>query len=126
MIPLHTVLHMVPIKKELKRILASIKDQHGFVIQNVHSPDEPITETAYQRLWERISKKIDLHGATLHCFRHTYATMTEAHTDAVTLMSVLGHADPKTTRRYTHVIPDNVRKLAEVDIFVTQDKRESP
>ena len=47
--------------------------------------------------------------------------MTEAHTDAVTLMSVLGHADPKTTRRYTHVIPENVRKLTDVDIFVTQD-----
>lgn len=55
----------------------------------------------------------------VHCLRHTYATMTEAHTDAITLMSVLGHADPKTTRRYTHVIQDNVRKLAAVDIYVT-------
>ena len=54
------------------------------------------------------------------CFIH-YATMTEAHTDAVTLMSVLGHADPKTTRRYTHVIHENVRKLADVDIYVTPE-----
>ena len=112
-------IRMVPLKEELKMILCSCRERNGYVIRNSHETDEPITETTYRRMWSRITKKIDMHGATLHCLRHTYATMTEAHTDAVTLMSVLGHADPKTTRRYTHVIQDNVRKLAAVDIYVT-------
>lgn len=60
------------------------------------------------------SKRV--HGLFLYAF--IYMT-TEAHTDAVTLMSVLGHADPKTIRRHPHVIHENVRKLAAVDIFVT-------
>lgn len=71
-------------------------------------------------MWARINRKIDMHGATMHSLWHTYATLTEAHTDTITLMSVLGHTDPKTTKRYTHVVPENVRKLVACDIFVTQ------
>ena len=35
----------------------------------------PITETAYQCMFEKIRKAVDLHGATAHVFRHSYLTM---------------------------------------------------
>lgn len=111
----------VPLKPELKEVLQSCPEKSGFVIQNTHAADTPITETTYRRMWARINRKIDMHGATMHCLRHTYATLTEAHTDTVTLMSVLGHTDPKTTKRYTHVVSENVRKLVSCDIYVTPD-----
>ena len=114
-------IRMIPIKAELKNILSEYQQREGYVIENTRNSDTPISETAYRRMWSRICKKINMHGATLHCLRHTYATMTEAHTDSVTLMAVLGHADPKTTRRYTHVINENVRRLADVDIYVTPE-----
>ena len=40
--------------------------------------------------------------------------LAEAHTDTITLMSVLGHTDPKATKRYMHVVPDNVGNWSSV------------
>lgn len=109
----------VPIIKELKEILSAEEDKHGYIIKNHKFPDMPITEKTYQRSWERIKKTIDLHNATAHVFRHTFATMMEPHTDIKTLQTIMGHADIQTTmNRYTHKIDKNIQALAEIDSFV--------
>lgn len=60
-------------------------------------------------MWERIGKKIDLHGTTAHVFRHTYITMAAAHVDIKTLQSIAGHADISTTmNRYAHGREDKI------------------
>ena len=65
--------------------------------------DRPITEQAYQRTWERINRTINMHGATAHIFRHTFATIAAPFLDIKTLQSIMGHADIETTLdRYTH------------------------
>ena len=109
----------VPIIKELREILSAEEDKHGYIIKNHKFPDMPITEKTYQRSWERIKKTIDLHNATAHVFRHTFATMMEPHTDIKTLQTIMGHADIQTTmNRYTHKIDKNIQALAEIDSFV--------
>lgn len=108
----------VPIDFSLYTVLSRCEDRSGFVIKNTRTPETPMTERTYRRAWERIGKQIDLHGATAHVFRHTYATMTEPYTDPKTLQTVLGHADIKTTmNRYTHAIPEQIHKLSELDVF---------
>ena len=63
---------------------------------------------------------INLHGATPHVFRHTYASLMEPYTDAKTLQSVMGHADISTTlNRYAHPILDNIEALEKIDVFTT-------
>ena len=63
----------------------------------------------YKRMWERIGRKIDLHGATAHVFRHTYITMAVSHVDIKTLQSIAGHADISTTmNRYAHGREDKI------------------
>lgn len=109
----------VPIIKELKEILDVEEEKHGYIIKNHKLPDVPITEKTYQRAWERIKKTINLHNATAHVFRHTFATMMEPHTDIKTLQTIMGHADIQTTmNRYTHKIDKNIQALAEIDSFV--------
>ena len=77
-----------------------------------------MTEKTYQRTWERIGKTINLHGATAHIFRHTFATMMEPHTDIKTLQSIMGHADIQTTmNRYTHPIMENIQALSRINAF---------
>ena len=107
----------VPIIEELYEILKQCKDKAGYLIKN--SDNEPLSEKAYQRTWERIRKTIDLHNATAHVFRHTFATIMEPRTDIKTLQTIMGHADTQTTmNRYTHKIDENIKALSKIDSFV--------
>ena len=65
-------------------------------------PEKPITNSIFQKMWKRITKRIDLKGATSHSFRHTYATMLNAHcanVDTKTLQSALRHKTPDLAMR---------------------------
>lgn len=95
----------IPLEAQLKAILSPMRQLRGFVI----GQDKPFTETTYKRTWQRIGRKIDLHGATAHVFRHTYITMAAAHVDIKTLQSIAGHADISTTmNRYAHGREDKI------------------
>jgi len=109
---------ITPMNPTLESILKTCTDKQGYVIKNTRTPDTPITEKTYQRTWERIGKTINLHGATAHIFRHTFATMMEPHTDIKTLQSIMGHADIQTTmNRYTHPIMENIQALSRINAF---------
>ena len=77
--------------------------------------DKPITETCYKRMWDRIEKTINMHGATAHVLRHTYATMAAGTgIDPKTLQSIMGHADIQTTmNRYAHKRMDKIEEAKE-------------
>lgn len=74
--------------------------------------DMPWTESKYKRAWERIKKSIDLHGATAHIFRHTYATMAiSSGGNMKTVQAILGHSTASTTMNiYAHI---QQRQVAE-------------
>ena len=67
--------------------------------------DSPWSESKYKRAWERIKKTVDLHGATAHIFRHTYATMAiGSGEDIKTVQGILGHSTASTTMNiYAHI-----------------------
>ena len=71
---------------------------------------EPWTETTYRRAMERIGRRINLHGATAHVFRHTYATLAIASgIDVKTVQGLLGHSTASTTLNiYSHVSKDKI------------------
>jgi len=63
-----------------------------------------------------ISKKLNRRYFTTHTYRHTFCTrLVAAGVDLRTVMYLAGHADLKTTQRYTHAVPkqfeDAMRKL---------------
>lgn len=101
----------IPLEAQLKAILTPVRQLNGYVI----GQEELLTEKAYKRMWERIGKKIDLHGATAHVFRHTYITMAAPHVDMKTLQSMAGHADISTTmNRYAHGREDKIIEAGQV------------
>ena len=55
-------------------------------------------------LYSPIGRRIDLHGASPHIFRHSYATMlNDAGVPIKTILGIIGHADLQTTaNRYIH------------------------
>ena len=91
---------------ELDAALRSYEREGEYIIGG----NRPITEQAYQRTWERINRTINLHGATAHVFRHTFATIAAPYLDIKPLQTIMGHADIETTLdRYTHVQEERIR-----------------
>lgn len=65
--------------------------------------NKPMTRSMFTKMWRRIVKTVDLHGATSHSFRASYATMMNAHCD---------HIDPKALQgALRHKTPDLAIKI---------------
>ena len=89
----------IPITDELRPFLHP-ENPDTFVIG---SQKTPLTARAYGCMFDRIRGKIDLHGATAHILRHTFATISSEHIDPKTLQRILGHSKMDITmNRYTH------------------------
>ena len=101
----------IPLLPELEAYLTKLVPRGEYIIGG----DRPITEQAYQRTWERINRTINLHGATAHIFRHTFATVAAPFLDIKTLQSIMGHADIETTLdRYTHAQEERIRAAGQL------------
>ncbi len=95
----------VPLLPELRAFLEACPNHMGYLLGG----EKPFTESAYRRTYERISKRIDLHGATAHVFRHTFLTMAASSLDPKTLQAIAGHASCDITmNRYVHKRNDKV------------------
>lgn len=90
----------LPLYAQLVEMLGTPK-KSGYIIGEQKTP---ITETAYQCMFEKIRKAVDLHGATTHVFRHSYLTMLdEADVEPKTLQYIAGHGNFSfTMNRYVH------------------------
>ena len=65
-------------------------------------------------LWCRLRAEAELHDARLHDCRHTYASMAIAQGETVlTIGRLLGHRDPETTLKYTHLSDAMVREATD-------------
>ena len=105
-------IRLIPLEDQLADILKPLRQLNGFIIGG----QEPITETTFKRMWQRISKKIDLFGATPHIFRHTYITLAASSgLDVKTLQSIAGHSDIKMTlEKYAHAREKKVMEAGEI------------
>ena len=60
----------------------------------VFGEDTPYTQSKFDRMWQRINKRICLYGASPHVFRHTYLSILAAsNVDPKTIQAIAGHAD---------------------------------
>ena len=67
------------------------------------------------RVWYRVRAEADLRDVRLHDCRHTYASMALAQGETVlTIGRLLGHRDPATTLKYTHLSDAMAREAADI------------
>ncbi len=66
------------------------------------------------KVWQRMRAEADLCDVRLHDCRHTYASMALAQGETVlTIGRLLGHRDPATTLKYTHLSDVLVREAVD-------------
>lgn len=96
----------VPLLPELKEALLKDRKEEGYIVGD---GEHPITERAYICAFRRILRKMELHGATAHIFRHTFLTTASSSLDLKTLQSIAGHASHVTTMGYVHKRDELIR-----------------
>ena len=76
--------------------------------------DGCLTAVTVGWVWRRVRAEADLCDVHLHDLRHTYASMALAQGETVlTIGRLLGHADPATTLKYTHLADSMVRRAVD-------------
>ena len=73
-----------------------------------------LSAAAINPVWKRIRGEADLCDVRLHDLRHSYARIALAQGETVlTIGRLLGHRDPATTLKYTHLSDSTVREAAD-------------
>jgi integrase len=120
----HGMLHLPDSKTGAKKVLLgapalqvlaslhqSRSKDYEYVIEGV-APDEPRHDI--KRPWDRITFHAGLAGLRIHDLRHSFASVGAASGMGLPVVGkLLGHADPKTTARYSHLADDPLRRASD-------------
>ena len=73
-----------------------------------------LSQGALGDFWQRVRAEAGIEDVRLHDVRHTYASVALAHGETIlTIGKLLGHNDPATTLKYTHLADTTVHEAAE-------------
>ena len=98
---------VIPIPGSLAEVLRKIPRRHRWVFPR----RDGNRMTHLLRRLKRVAARVGVENATLHKFRHTYATrLLEKGADIVTVQELMGHSDIETTRQYLNPSDDLKRK----------------
>jgi integrase len=75
-------------------------------------PDRPLQEV--KAFWAGVCRKAGLKDCRIHDLRHTYASiLASAGLSLPVIGALLGHSQPSTTARYSHLFDDPLREATE-------------
>jgi integrase len=67
-----------------------------------------------KRFWSSVCRTADIENARLHDLRHTFASHLVSSGHSLPLVGrLLGHTQPQTTQRYSHIADDPLREAAD-------------
>jgi integrase/recombinase XerD len=98
---------------ELKDYIIGVKDRAGIAPRYLFSEDSPLTTRNIQKIIQRTSRKAGIaKRVTPHTLRHSFAThLLDAGENIVMIQQLLGHENLETTRIYTHISQEQIKKV---------------
>jgi len=103
--------HRVPLSAPARQVLAEMYggDATGFVFPGRNGQRSEIS-----RPWECLCKAARIADARIHDLRHTYASILVSSGHSLPIIGkLLGHTQPATTARYSHLQDDPLRQATE-------------
>ena len=101
------------LSRAARNILDSIERTSAWVFpaRRANGPTGPMLLRSF---WQRVRAEADLCDVRLHDLRHAHATFALRYGESVLAIGrLLGHANPQTTLKYTHLADAMVREAAE-------------
>lgn len=103
----------VPLSEAALGLLSGMKPEASsrFVFPG-RSPDEPLKDI--KRFWVAVCRQAKIEGARIHDLRHSYASNLVSQGVSLHIVgSLLGHTQPRTTFRYSHVADGALREATD-------------
>jgi integrase len=98
--------HMIP-QAEAKRRRSDIAPAPRFVFPG---KDAKSSLTNVKRCWATVCAEAEIEGVRVHDLRHTYASLLASEGLSLPIIgALLGHTQPRTTARYSHLLDDPLR-----------------
>lgn len=108
----------VPCNKILREELFDIINQRNLTNDDLFFVTEEGNPVGHDNFMRRFQKDLELWGGKpirFHDLRHTAATLLiSSGIDLKTVQEICGHEDITTTMRYTHLIADNIKRVADL------------
>lgn len=102
----------IPMHPKVKEILTKRQQKEGYIFST--SEGIVFSRNTWRKQLLKITKKLRIKNATLHTFRHTFASwLAMEGIDLPTVAQLLGHSDIKTTMIYSHLAPDHVQRALQ-------------
>lgn len=107
---------VIPMNDESRKVLEkrwrNSEKKSGYIF--CYSTGNPIGREKWRAALKKILKKANIKDATIHTFRHTFASwLVMKGVDILTVSELLGHADIKTTQIYAHLAPEHIKNAIE-------------
>jgi integrase len=104
--------HTVPLSMEVQQLLERQPKKGTWVFPSADSRSGHVVRI--ERAWHRICKAANIEGLRMHDLRHSFASQLASGGASLPLIgALLGHSNPKTTARYTHLFDDVQRDAVE-------------
>ena len=96
-----------------RRLLDALPRRGPWVFPSPHG-DRHVSKNMLQRFWHHVRSEADISDVRCHDLRHSYASIALAHGETIpTIGRLLGHNNPATTLKYTHLADASVHEAAE-------------
>lgn len=96
-------------------ILAELPRRSTFVFPGaLDTVEKPAPRADLSKPWAAVSRRAGLEGVRLHDLRHSFASFAAAGGASLPIIGrLLGHTQPQTTARYSHLADDPLRAVAD-------------
>ncbi len=105
---------MVWLSAPARKILTTLPRRSPWMFPSPRTTARSISQGAIGYFWMRVRSAAGLEDVRLHDLRHTYASLAVMHGENIlTVGRLLGHNDPATTLKYTHLADGMMAEAAE-------------